>query len=103
MTLTVVSPGLAGAASVAGAGFVRKTIALLFSSTALAVETLPTSHPARAHGTHGAGVFAPPVVTMLKFGSADASGGLFAGLPPSVVSVQYLNDDEKPTEPFGRK
>jgi hypothetical protein len=32
-------------------------IALLFSSTALAVETLPTSQPALAQGTHGAGVF----------------------------------------------
>ena len=30
-------------------------------------------------------------------------GGEFAGLPPSVVSVQYLNDDEKPTEPSGLK
>ena len=40
---------------------------------------------------------------MLKFESADGVGGLFAGLPPSVVSVQYLNDDEKPIVPSGRK
>src|SRR6266516_2111765 len=83
-----------------------KVIALLFSSTAFAVETLPTSQPARAHGTHGAGVFfgePGSPVTMLKFVSADGVGGVVAGLPPSVVSVQYLNEDEKPTDPFGLK
>src|SRR6059058_1391405 len=102
LTLTFVSPGLAGAASVAGAGDARKTIELLFSSTAFAVETLPTSQPARAQGTHGAGVFLTPL-TMLKLLSADGVAGLFAGLPPSVRSVQYLKDDEKPTEPSGLK
>src|SRR5436305_1686974 len=56
LTLTFVSPGLAGAASVAGAGDARKTIESLFSSTAFAVETLPTSQPGRAQGTDGAGV-----------------------------------------------
>ena len=79
---------------------------MLFSSTAFAVETLPTSQPARAHGTHGAGViFGEPEspLTMLGFVSADAVGGEVAGFPPSVVSVQYLKDDEKPTEPFGLK
>ena len=80
-------------------------IALLFSSTAFAVDTLPTSQPARAHGTHGAGVLFAPVspVIMLKLVSADAVGGLFARLPPSVTSVQYLNDDENPTDPSGLK
>ncbi len=33
-----------------------------FSSTMFAVETSPTSHPARVHGTHGAGVVASVVV-----------------------------------------
>src|SRR3954449_3540617 len=101
-TLMLVAPIAAGAESVVGPA--AKVIALLFSSTALAVEMLPTSQPARAHGTHGAGVFfGAPVagsgVTMLKFGSPEGVTGLFAGLPPSVVSVQYLNDDEKPTVP----
>src|SRR6185437_6355794 len=106
LTLTLVSPTLAGDASDVAAGLVRNVIALLFSSTAFAVETLPTSQPARAHGTHGAGVFfcrAGVPVTMLKLGSAEAVGGLLAGLPPSVVSVQYLNEDEKPTDPSGWK
>src|SRR6266566_4231554 len=76
------------------------------SVTAFAVETFPTSQPARAHGTHGAGVFfgePESPVTMLKLVSADGVGGVVAGLPPSVVSVQYLNEDEKPTDPFGLK
>ena len=85
---------------------------MLFSSTAFAVPTLPTSQPARVNGTHGAGALrtapVPPseagsLVTMLKFESADGVGGLFAGFPPSVVSVQYLKLDENPTEPSGRK
>jgi hypothetical protein len=42
-------------------------------------------------------------LTMLKFGSADGVGGTVAGLPPSVRSLQYLNEDEKPTVPFGQK
>ena len=33
----------------------RKTCAVLFSSTVFATPTLPTSQPARANGTHGAG------------------------------------------------
>jgi hypothetical protein len=33
-----------------------------FSSTMLAVETSPTSHPARVHGTQGAGVATSVVV-----------------------------------------
>src|SRR5947199_10516424 len=101
-TLMLVSPIAAGAESVVGPA--AKVIALLFSSTAFAVETLPTSQPARAHGTHGAGVFfgePESPVTMLKFVSAEGVGGDVAGLPPSVVSVQYLKDDEKPTEPLG--
>ena len=100
----LVSPIVAAAASVVGPA--RKVIALLFSSTAFAVETLPTSQPARAHGTHGAGVFfAEPEspLTMLKFVSADGVGGTVAGFPPSTESVQYLNEDEKPTDPFGLK
>src|SRR2546421_12197190 len=106
LTLTLVAPIAAAAARAVGGGDVRKVIAVLFSSTAFAVETLPTSQPARAHGTHGAGVFfckAGVPVTMLKLGSAEAVGGLLAGLPPSVVSVQYLNEDEKPTDPSGLK
>src|SRR2546421_11164917 len=106
LTLTLVAPIAAAAARAVGGGDVRKVIALLFSSTAFAVETLPTSQPARAHGTHGAGVFfgePESPVTMLKFVSAEGVGGDVAGLPPSVVSVQYLKDDEKPTEPLGLK
>src|SRR5207253_7580721 len=98
LTLTLVAPIAAAAASAVGGGDVRKVIALLFSSTAFAVETLPTSQPARAHGTHGAGVvFGVPEspLTMLRLAFADGVAGLFAGLPPSVVSVQYLNEDEK--------
>src|SRR5262249_27332979 len=90
----------------------RVTIAVVFSWTMFAEPTAPTSHPARVYGTQGAGAFrlapVPPrdgasLLSMLKFASAEAVGGLFAGLPPSVLSVQYLNDDENPTEPAGRK
>src|SRR5262249_5517973 len=58
----------------------RVAIAVLFSSTALAVPTLPTSQPARVNGTQGAGALrltpVPPsdagsLLTMLKFESAD--------------------------------
>src|SRR5689334_10336183 len=56
----------------------------VFSSSMLAVPTPPTSQPARVNGTHGAGVFFPPSVTMFGFGSSVAS----------TWSVQYLNDEE---------
>ena len=112
-TLMLVAPALVPAARVVGPGApVRKTIELLFSRTALAVPTLPTSQPARANGTHGAGAFrgapVPPSATesafsMLKLVSADGVGGSFAGLPLSTASVQYLNEDEKPTDPSARK
>jgi len=103
-TFTLVSPGLAAAAVTVGPA--PKTIELLFSSTAFAVETFPTSQPARVYGTHGAGVvFGVPEspMTMLGFVSAGGVGGFVAGFPPSVMSVQYLNDDEKPTLPLARK
>ena len=103
-TFTLVSPALAAAAVTVGPA--PKTIELLFSSTAFAVETFPTSHPARVYGTHGAGVFfgvPESPLTMLKFVSPGGVGGLVAEFPPSVMSVQYLKDDEKPTLPFERK
>src|SRR4051812_12422258 len=112
VTLMFVAPAAAAAARLVGAGEVRRTIALLFSRTVLATPTLPTSQPARVYGTHGAGALrtapVPPrdagsALIMLKFESAEAVGGVFAGLPPSVLSVQYLNEDEKPTDPSGRK
>ena len=37
-----------------------------FSSTMLAVETSPTSQPARVQGTHGAGVAASVVVAQAR-------------------------------------
>ena len=40
---------------------------------------------------------------MFGFVSPGGVGGLVAGFPPSVMSVQYLKDDEKPTLPFDRK
>ena len=101
-----VAPADAAAARFVGPASLRNAIALLFSSTVFATLTSPTSHPARVYGTHGAGALralpVPPseagsALTMLKFVSADGVGGLFAGLPPSVLSVQYLNEDEKPT------
>src|SRR6188508_2471574 len=94
-TLTFVSPAFAAATVTVGPA--AKTIELLFSSTAFAVETFPTSQPARVHGTHGAGVFfgcPESPLTMLKFVSPGGVGGSVAGLPPSVMSVQYLNEDE---------
>src|SRR5262245_50318413 len=103
-TLTFVSPALDAAAVTVGPA--PKTIALLFSSTAFAVETFPTSQPARVYATHGAGVvFGWPEspLTMLGFRSPGGVGGIVAGLPASVTSVQYLNDDENPTLPFERK
>src|SRR6266545_4387010 len=54
-TLMFVAPATAAAASVVGPA--AKTIELLFSSTAFAVETFPTSQPTRVHGTQGAGAF----------------------------------------------
>ena len=106
-TLMFVSPLAAAAARIVGlgepGGVVRKMTELLFSRTVFATPTLPTSQPARVYGTQGAGALrtapVPPseagsLLTMLKFESADAVGGVLAGLPPSVLSVQYLNVDE---------
>ena len=110
VTEICVAPIAASAASVFAG--VRRTTAVLFSRTVFATPTLPTSQPARVYGTHGAGALrvapVPPsdagsALTMLKLPSAEAVGGLLAGLPPSVTSVQYLNVDEKPLVPFGRK
>src|SRR5690349_3853828 len=109
-TLTLVA--LTTVAAVVAVGPAAKMIALLFSSTVLATPTFPTSQPARVNGTHGAGVLrtepVPPsdtgsLLTMLKFESPDGVGGVVAGFPPSVRSVQYLNEDENPVVPFGRK
>src|SRR6266511_1661587 len=102
--LMFVAPAAAAAASVVGPA--RKATAVLFSSTTLASAVAPKSQPARVYGTHGAGVFfgePESPLTMLKFVSAGGVGGSVAAFPPSVMSVQYLNDDEKPTLPFGRK
>jgi hypothetical protein len=41
------------------------------SSTMLAVENAPTSHPARVKGTHGAGVLRPVSVTMANVWSSE--------------------------------
>src|SRR5262245_42740300 len=110
-TVMLVAPADDAAASVVFPDD-RVMIAVLFSSSMFASPTPPTSQPARVYGTHGAGTLrtapvpprsAPSPLTMLKFGSAEAVGGLFAGLPPSVLSVQYLNEDENPTEPSVRK
>ncbi len=61
----------------------------LFSSSMLAVDTPPTLHPARVNGTHGAGVFLPLAVTLLK-------------APVPILSVQYWNALAKPPSvPFG--
>ena len=52
---------------------------------------------------------AGPTVTAAAANPGDTNvkvasvGGLVAGFPPSVMSVQYLNDDEKPTLPLARK
>src|SRR2546427_11866167 len=56
----------------------------VFSSSMFASETAPKSHPARVNGTHGAGVFFCPSVTMFGNGS-------FAPVESSTRSVQYLN------------
>src|SRR4029450_2187479 len=91
---------LAAAAAAVTVGPAPKTIALLFSSTAFAAEPSPTPHPARVYGTPGAGVFLggpESPLTMLKFVSAGGVGGSVAAFPPSGMSVQYLNDEEKPT------
>src|SRR5262249_705998 len=83
-TVMLAAPAADGAASVV-LPLVRVTIAVLFSRTVFATLTLPTSQPARVNGTHGAGALrADPVppsdggsaLTMLKFVSADAVGGL---------------------------
>ncbi len=59
----------------------------LFSSSMFAVPTPPTSQPARANGTHGAGVFFCPSVIMFGSGSLafEPAGG-------STGLVQYLNE-----------
>src|SRR5262245_42338868 len=87
-TLTFVSPAATAAASVDW-----MTIAFAFSSSMLAAETPPTEQPAAVYVSHGAGVVAPPSVTM--FGS-----GLLAA---ATVLFQYLNDDTNVGTPFDWK
>src|SRR5258708_2161607 len=60
----------------------------VFSSSMLAVETPPKSHPARVNGTHGAGVvFAVPESPLTMFGR-----GSRAPVESSTRSVQYLKE-----------
>src|SRR5262249_35976732 len=95
-TVMLVAPAADAARSV-GLRLDRVVMALLFPSSSFASPAPPKSHPARVYGTHGPGALrtlpVPPsdgesLLTMLKFGFADGVGGLFAGLPPSAVSVQ---------------
>jgi hypothetical protein len=65
------------AASAASGEPVPKTVGMLkeLSSSMLAVDTPPTSHPARVNGTQGAGAFLP-------FGAS------ISGVPSASTSVQ---------------
>ncbi len=69
-TFTFVEPAGAAAASVVACAATRDTIEVLFSSTALAVPTLPTSQPARVNGTQGAGALRTAPVPPSDGGSA---------------------------------
>ena len=55
----------------------------VFSSSMFASEIAPKSQPARVNGTHGAGVFFCPSVTMFGNGSLTP-------VVSSTRSVQYL-------------
>ena len=70
----------------------------MFSSTVLAVATWPTLQPARVYGTHGAGAFLPPAVSMLKLWSVgvDVAGS-------KIGSVQYANETPVLVVPSGLK
>src|SRR5262249_55409599 len=70
----------------------------VFSSTALAVATMPTSHPARVNATHGAGAFLPSAVSMLNVVSVGV-----VVLGSKIPSVQYANDTRGLLEPSGLK
>src|SRR5712691_11934830 len=60
----------------------------VFSSSMLAVETPPKSHPARVNGTHGAGVvFGVPESPLTIFGSGSRTP-----VESSTRSVQYLKE-----------
>src|ERR671930_394585 len=56
----------------------------VFISSTFASPTAPKSQPARVYGTHGAGVFFCPSVTMFGNGSLTP-------VESSTRSVQYLN------------
>src|SRR5262249_57067320 len=70
----------------------------MFSSTAFAVDTMPTSQPARVKATHGAGAFLPSAVSMLNVASV---GVVVEG--SKMPSVQYANDTPGVVVPFGLK
>jgi hypothetical protein len=75
----------------------------VFSSTAFAVATMPTSQPARVKATQGAGVFLPFSVSMLNVRSVclvESPVG-FAG--SKMASVQYANDTPVLLVPLGLK
>ena len=90
-TLMFVAP--AGVATSRAVGPPLIVTALLFSSSMFAAETPPTEQPAPVNVSHGAGVVAPPSVTMFGSGSFAAATVLF----------QYLNDDVKVGTPFAWK
>jgi hypothetical protein len=62
------------------------TSEVVFSSSMSAVPIPAKSQPAWVNGTHGAGVFSPPVVISVGVSSAVEEVG----------SVQYLNAELKP-------
>src|SRR5262249_16846640 len=80
-----------------------------FSSTMLAVEKLPTVHPARVNGTHGAGVIslvAPGVAGTLSEYTIEGAVSTVLGaggfvLVAMIGDVQYVNDVAGSVEPSG--
>ncbi len=72
---------------------------LLFSSTALALATIPTSHPARVNETHAAGAFFPASVSMLGV----VLVGLIGNVGSKIGSVQYANETAGSVLPSGLK
>src|SRR5262249_59649867 len=75
----------------------------VFSRTALAVETWPTSQPLRVNGTHGAGAILPFSLIISGVRSVCPAGGNGGPAGAERGAVQYADATPVRLEPVGGK
>ena len=103
VTLTFVAPATDGAASEV-ARPVPEDDRIVVLEHGVRRRDVADVAAALVPGTHGRGVSGEPVtVDHVEVGVGRGGRRVVGGVAPVVVSVQYLNEDENPTDPSGLK